>query len=504
MSYSQSFLLRTLNRIERVGNRLPHPTALFVYLCIFIIALSWLSAMAQVSALHPGTGEELAARSLLSGEGLRWMLTNTVSNFINFAPVGTVLIAILGIGLAEHSGLLGALLQRVVRVAKGSALTASIVFAGVLSSLGADSGYVVLVPLAGLAFASAGRHPLAGIAAAFAGVSGGYSANLAIGPLDAILAGLSSEAVQLVAEDTVASSDNYYFMLASTVLITLLGTLVSQRWVEPRLPAWQGDTGPTENQTEDTPSFRWLRWYCGLFLLALLWATLPDDALLRHQQTGSLIGSPLLSGIVTLIALFAAGAGIVFGYENRRYRRADDWIAGMEQSMASMASYLVLMFFAAQFVNYFAWSGLGAIAAIKGAALLATLNLPAAPLLLCFILLCALINLVIGSASAKWALLAPVFVPMLYLLGISPEGTQLAYRIGDSSTNIITPLMPYFGVVVAFAQRYDKDLGIGTLMAMMVPYSVAFLLGWSIMLVLWMGLGWPIGPGGAEFLVPAD
>ncbi|MBB3046096.1 aminobenzoyl-glutamate transport protein [Litorivivens lipolytica] len=502
MSVSQPLLLRLLNRIEQLGNRLPHPTALFVYLCLFIIVLSGLSAVLELSARHPGTGDELVARSLVSGDGIRWMLSHTVSNFIDFAPVGTVLVAILGIGLAEHSGLLGALLERVVRIARGWALTASIVFAGVLSSLGADSGYVVLVPLAGLAFASAGRHPLAGIAAAFAGVSGGYSANLAIGPLDAILAGLSTEAVRLVAEDSVASSDNYYFMLASTLLITLVGTLVSQRWVEPRLPRWQGKINE-DKTTETAPRFRWVGIYCALFIAALLWAAVPEGALLRNQQTGGLIGSPLLSGIVTLIAVFAAGAGIVFGHENGRYRRADDWIEGMEQTMATMASYLVLMFFAAQFVNYFAWSGLGAIGAIKGAALLATFELSAGPLLISFILLCATINLVIGSASAKWALLAPIFVPMLYLLGISPEATQLAYRIGDSSTNIITPLMPYFGVVVAFAQRYDKDLGIGTLMAMMLPYSLAFLVGWAIMLLVWMGLGWPIGPGEAGFLAPS-
>ena len=488
--------------MERAGNRLPHPTLLFVYLCLLIVLLSALSHWLGLAAQHPVTGETLQSQSLLSGSGLRWMLTNTVSNFVGFAPVGTVLVAMLGIGVAEHSGLLAAVLSRVVAAANGWALSASIVFAGVLSSLGADSGYVVLVPLAGMAFASAGRNPLAGIAAAFAGVSGGYSANLAIGPLDAILAGLSTESVQLVAaEVSVNSSDNYYFMLASTVLITVLGTLATERWVEPKLsPHSRPEPAkPAPAESSGQARFGGVLLYSLIFMAAVLVASVPAEGALRNPDTGGLIQSPLLSGIVTLIAVYAAGAGMVFGYNNGRYRKADDWIAGMEDSMKTMASYLVLMFFAAQFVNYFAWSGLGAILAIKGANLLTSVALPSTGLLLGFILVCAFINLLIGSASAKWALLAPVFVPMLYLLGVAPEATQLAYRIGDSSTNIITPLMPYFGVVVAFAQRYDKNLGVGTLMAMMLPYSILFLVGWSIMLLLWMWSGLPIGPAGAGF-----
>lgn len=510
MDKSNAFSLRFLNAVERAGNKLPHPTLLFVYLCLLIALLSALSSGLGVQAQHPVSGESLQSQSLLSGNGLRWILTHTVSNFVSFAPVGTVLVAMMGIGIAEHSGLLGAVLSRVVHAAKGWALSASIVFAGVLSSLGADSGYVVLVPLAGMAFASAGRNPLAGIAAAFAGVSGGYSANLVIGPLDVILAGLSSEAVQLVAADiSVNSSDNYYFMLASTVLITVLGTFVTERWVEPKLSTTQppspslstSEPDPTSPENSTTPRFTGVLVFSLLFLGAMLFWTVPDHGILRNPETGSIIQSPLLSGIVTLIAVYAAGAGIVFGYANGRYRTSDDWIAGMEDSMRGMASYLVLMFFAAQFVNYFAWTGLGAILAIKGANLLTSVALPGTGLVLGFILICSFINLLIGSASAKWALLAPVFVPMFYLLGISPEATQLAYRIGDSSTNIITPLMPYFGVVVAFAQRYDKDLGVGTLMAMMLPYSLLFLFGWSIMLLLWMWTGLPIGPAGAGFFV---
>lgn len=508
MVKSDAFSLRFLNAVERAGNKLPHPTLLFVYLCLLVALISAIASWAGLQASHPLSKDILESRSLISGEGLRWILTHTVSNFVGFAPVGTVLVAMLGIGIAEHSGLLAAVLSRVVSNAKGWALSASVVFAGVLSSLGADSGYVVLVPLAGMAFASAGRNPLAGIAAAFAGVSGGYSANLAIGPLDAILAGLSTESVRLVAPDlSVNSSGNYYFMLASTVLITVLGTLATERWVEPKLSASvpkKPELDPVPNQNESTQEpaqFRGVLIYSLIFVGLMLYWVMPSAGILRNQVTGSLIQSPFLSGIVTLIAVYAAGAGIVFGYANGRYQKADHWIEGMEQSMHTMASYLVLMFFAAQFVNYFAWSGLGAVLAVKGANLLTSLDLPGTGLLLGFILICAFINLLIGSASAKWALLAPVFVPMFYLLGISPEATQLAYRIGDSSTNIITPLMPYFGVVVAFAQRYDKQLGVGTLMAMMLPYSLLFLFGWSVMLILWMVSGLPIGPAGAGFVV---
>ncbi len=490
-----------LTRIEQLGNRLPHPTLLFVWLCALIVAISALCSWAGASASHPGSGELLQARSLLSGDGLRWMLTHTVSNFVGFAPVGTVLVAIMGIGIAEHAGLLGTVLKMLVLKAPSRLLTAVIVFSGVLSSLGADSGYVVLIPLAALAFRAAGRHPLAGIAAAFAGVSGGFSANLAVGPIDAILSGISSEAIALVAADqAVSASDNYYFMIASTLLITVVGSWVTARWVEPRLGS--APTAEAEQEALTTGERRGL-WavllFTAIFAGLVLAATLPGG-MLRNPATGDLINSPFLNGIVTLIALYAALAGIVYGRVSGHYHGSGDWIGGMEQSMQSMAGYLVLMFFAAQFVNYFAWSGLGAILAIVGAEWLAALELSRHSLLLAFVFVSAGINLLIGSASAKWSLFAPIFVPMLFLLGISPEAAQVAYRIGDSSTNIITPLMPYFGVVVAFAQQHDRRAGIGTLMAMMIPYSLAFLFSWSLLLLAWQWLALPLGPGGAGFV----
>ena len=499
-----SFIQRQLVLIERVGNRIPHPTLLFVYLCGFIALLSAVCAALGASATHPVFGDDIVAKNLLTGEGARYILTSAVNNFTGFAPVGTVLVAIMGIGVAEHSGLIRAVLRATILNASGRLMTFLVVLAGVLSSLAADTGYVVLVPLAGIVFASAGRNPIAGIAAAFAGVSGGFSANLLIGPLDAILAGLSTEAALLVQPGyEVTAAGNYYFIFVSTFLISIVGTVVTEKWVEPLLG--NKETGETESLGQlSNPDKRGLR-SVGIFTLIyaaiLLVAIIPDNAILRNPESGSILHSPFISGIVLIIALYAAIAGYVFGRSSGNYEQPSrDMITGMENSMGTMASYLVLMFFAAQFVNWFGWSQLGIITAIKGAELLQAVKPNSTVLLIMFVLLSALINLLIGSASAKWALLAPIFVPMLLLSGISPEATQVAYRIGDSSTNIITPLMPYFGVVLAFIQKYDRNAGIGTLLAAMLPYSLMFLLTWSIVLAIWLIAGIPLGPEAPAFL----
>lgn len=499
-----SRLQRTLAAIERAGNRLPHPTLLFVWLCGLMLMLSWLGATLELRAQLPTTGETVVARSLVSVEGLHWMLTHTVGNFVGFAPVGTVLVAMLGIGIAEHSGLLKAVLTRLVLAAPPQLLTFMVVMTAMLSHAAADAGYVVLIPLAGLLFAAAGRPPLAGIVAAFAGVSGGYSANLVIGPIDAILAGLSTEAVKLVdAGYSVNAAGNYYFSLASALLLSVLATVVSERVIEPRL---RGDTGAAPEPQPLTPAERrGLRAAGAWTLLALglvLWGLLPERGFLRDPANPDPLASPLLSGIVTAIALYAAIAGVLYGRFSGSYHRSGDAVAGMENSMATMATYLVLMFFAAQFVSWFGWSQLGTIAAVKGAAWLQSLTPTPMLLMTGLILISALVDLLLGSASAKWALMAPIFVPMFYLLGITPEATQMAYRIGDSVANIITPLMPYFGVVVAFAQRWDRNAGIGTLIANMLPFSIVFLIGWSLLLALWTAMGWPLGPGVGVLLAP--
>ena len=455
-----------------------------------------------MTAVHPLNGNEIVAKSLISGEGLRYVLTSAVTNFTSFAPVGTVLVAVMGIGVAEHSGLLRAAISASILRAPERLLTFLVVFAGVMTSVAADTGYVVLIPLAGIIYASAGRNPIAGIAAAFAGVSGGYSANLLIGSLDALLSGLSTEAAQLVASDyEVTAAGNYYFIFASTFLVSIVATFVTEKWVAPMLGDYSGEvsTEDTSLSDADKAGLKAVGIFSLIFFVLVLAALIPANGILRNPDTGSIITSPFISGIVVVISVYAALAGYVFGKHQGSFSSSSAFVESMEKSMGTMASYLVLMFFAAQFVNWFNWSELGIITAISGAELLQALNPNSIVLLVLFVLFAALINLLVGSSSAKWALLAPIFVPMLYLSGISPEATQVAYRIGDSSTNIITPLMPYFGVVLTFIQKYDARAGIGTLLAAMLPYSIAFLICWSIMLALWLLAGLPLGPGVETF-----
>ncbi|MCG8392899.1 MAG: AbgT family transporter [Pseudomonadales bacterium] len=485
-----------LNRLEHLGNRLPHPTLLFVWLCLVMLPLTALLAALDLTTTHPLSGDTLAVRSLVDGDGLRYLFTSLVGNFTGFAPLGVVLVAMLGLGVAEQSGLLGVSLAGLVRRASGSTLVITVTFAGVLSSLTMDAGYVVLIPLAGLVFQLAGRSPIAGIATAFAAVSGGYSANLLVGPVDATLAGLSTEAAQIVdPQRTVEATGNYWFIIVSTFLVTALVTLVTLRITEPRLAGQNvARHAPADAPTANRRALIWTLVTVLILLAGLALLVLPDNAPLRHPQTGSLLSSPFIQGLVVIVALIAGVCGAVYGRVSGSFRNAGEVIVAMETTMASMAGYLVLMFFAAQFVAWFNYSQLGLLLAVEGAAWLGSLSLPKVILLLLFVLLTAAINLMIGSASAKWSILAPVFIPMLMLLGISPEASQAAYRVGDSSTNIITPLMPYFVLVLGFARRYVPETGIGTLIALMLPYSLTLLLGWSVLMGVWIGFGWPLGP----------
>jgi aminobenzoyl-glutamate transport protein len=502
---SDGKLVLLLQKLEQAGNRLPHPTTLFVYFTALLIPLSALLAATSVSALHPHSGESIAARSLLSQDGLHYILLHTVSNFTGFAPLGTVLVAMLGIGIAEKSGLLSTVLRLLVNKAPDQLLTLVVVFTGVLSSLAADAGYVVLIPLSALLFVTAGRPALAGIAAAFAGVSAGYSANLLVGPLDVILAGITTESVKLVDEQyTVTPLANYYFIIVSTFVISLIATWVTEKIV---LPACQNhpqvNIEGISNDALDTNERRGLKFSLItllVFSVIIIWLTLPENAILRDPDTRSLVKSPFMSGIVTIIALGFAVVAIAFGYGSGTFQKKNSIIEAMEDTMQTMAGYLVLMFFAAQFVSYFGWTNMGAIIAIKGASTLQHLENNALLLLPGFVIVSAMINLFIGSASAKWSIMGPIFVPMLFLLGISPESVQMAYRIGDSTTNIITPLMPYFALVVAFCQRWYPQAGIGTLLAIMLPYSVFLMFGWLLLLVCWVFFQLPLGPGSPTLL----
>ncbi len=502
-----------LGAIERVGNKLPHPATLFALFALGIVFLSGIAALFGVTAVHPGTGEDVAAFNLMSREGLHLIMTRMVVNFTSFAPLGTVLVALLGIGVAEASGLMSTALRLLVISAPKRLLTFAIVFAGILSNTASEVGYVVLVPLGGMIFLAVGRNPIAGIAAAFAGVSGGYSANLLLGTIDPLLAGLSEEAARIIDPIyNVNPTANYYFMFISTFFIAYIGTWVTEKIVVPRLGEYKGDAQPEEIKLLTGDEKRGIRatfWtLIGVSLLLLwsavpieggIWSSIPGSGFMRDPVTGDLLRSPFMSGIVAIIFLVAAILGIVYGIAAKTLKSNYDVINGMGKSMSTLGTYIVLVFFAAQFVAYFNWTNLGLIFAIQGANFIGSLGLGRIPLMIALVLISALINLVIGSASAKWAILAPVFIPMFMLLGYSPEFTQLAYRVGDSVTNMIAPMMSYFAMIVAFMERYDKNAGIGTIIATMLPYTVIFLVAWLIMLVFWILLGLPIGPGSPLF-----
>jgi len=493
-----------LNGVEKVGNALPHPATLFGIFALLVLLFSALFAALGSSAVHPGTGEVFEAVNLLSRDGVHMILTLMVKNFTNFAPLGIVIVAMLGIGLAENSGLIAVLIRSLVIYSPEKYLTFIIVLAGILSNLASSVGYVLLVPLAGIIFMAVNRNPIAGMAAAFAGVSGGYSANLVLGTIDPLLAGLSQEAARLVDPlYHVNPTANYYFMVASTFLIAILGTWVTEKIVIPRLGPYKNENIEKEEITrltkiEKKGIKRASLLFLG-FIVLLLIGLLPSNGILRGTD-GSFLKSPVLKGVVAILFLVAGLMGLVYGIVVGKYKNDSDVMKGMSESMKTLASYIVLVFFAAQFVEYFNWSNLGIIMAINGASFIQSLNLGLIPLMIMFAIFAGSINLVMGSASAKWALLAPIFIPMFMFLGYTPELTQVVYRIGDSVTNIISPMMSFFALIIVYFQKYDAKSGIGTLVATMLPYSIVFFLGWVVLLVIWLLTGLPLGPGAALHL----
>jgi aminobenzoyl-glutamate transport protein len=492
-----------LDRIERWGNKLPHPFNLFLLFSLAVLLLSWIAHLLGVSVTHPVTGKPLAAVNLLDRQGLQNIVTKAVSNFTGFAPLGTVLVAMIGVGVAERSGLFSAALKGFVRSVPQWLITFALVFAGVNASLTVDAGYVILVPLGAVLFLQVGRHPLAGLAAAFAGVSGGFSANLFLTPVDPLLAGLTQEAARLYDPSySVPATANYYFMLGSTFVLTFIGAAITNWIVEPRLGAYQAqhETGaeflaPPERRGLLAAGFTLI-----FELILLLFLTVPQNAVLRDAKGGL---DPFFQGMVVLMSVGFLLPGVAYGLASGTITSNRDIGRMIEETLATMGSYIALAFAASQFVAYFGWSNLGLIFAVTGADLLRVSGLSGIPLILLFVFVCAAIDLFVASASAKWAIIGPVFVPMLMIVGYSPELTQAAYRIGDSFTNIITPLMPYMPLVIAFAQKYQPRVGLGTLLTLMLPYSVAFAIGWTLLLALWLVLGIPLGPGSGIVYPPA-
>jgi aminobenzoyl-glutamate transport protein len=498
------FIYRWLGKIETVAT-------LFVIFAVLVLILSAITAYNGASVIHPGTGKEIVAISLLNTEGLHRIITSLVTNFTGFAPLGIVLVALLGISVAEASGFISAIIRLVVIKAPEKLLTMVVVFAGVVSHVASDVGYVVVIPLGAVIFHAVGRHPLVGLAAAFAGVSGGFAANIFIGPGDALLAGITQEGARILDPLYVVSpAANYYFMAASAFLITIVGTLVTEKLIAPRLGKYTAGDDidvKAEEMTELAPNEKRGLVFAGvafaIMIAVILSGLLPENGFLLDPKDGGFLSSPFLRGIISIIFFAGLILGLAYGIGAKTIKNDSDVMSAMEGGMRTLAAYLVLAFFAAQFVAFFNWTNLGLIVAVEGAEFLRSLNIGGVPLIISFVVVTVILDLLVGSASAKWAVMAPVFVPMLMLLGYSPEMTQAAYRVGDSVANIVTPLMSYFPLIVVFAQKYDKKAGIGTIIALMMPYSVVFFISWTLLLVVWYLIGIPVGPGAEIFYTPA-
>jgi aminobenzoyl-glutamate transport protein len=504
----RSVVTRFLDGVERLGNKLPDPAMLFLILMLLTWVLSALLANVSFSELDPRSGEAIAINNLLAGSSFTEFMATMVRTFVNFAPLGVVLVAMLGLGVAEHTGFINAGLRAMLSVTPKALLTPVLVAVGVLSHVAVDAGYVLVIPLGAVIFYAAGRHPLAGIAAAFAGVSGGFSATLFVpSSLDPLLAGLTQEAARILDPSVVVNPlNNYFFTTASSFLIIAVGWFLTDKVIEPRLRDTVVDGDTAQMPTMDALDARESRglWLALLAMLVgvvvLVLSALPAGSAWRAPAdaasgAGELLVSaaPLMQSIVALIFVFFLIPGVVYGYVAGTVKGHRDIIAGMTKAMSGMGYYIVMAFFAAQFIYAFAQSNLGALVAIKGANWLQAMGFPMALTVIGIVLLSGFVNLMVGSASAKWALIGAIMVPMLMQLGVSPDFTQAAYRVGDSSTNIITPLMPYFPLIVVFCQRYVKASGIGTLLALMLPFSVALLVLWTGFLLLFWVTGIPLG-----------
>ena len=504
------FFNRFLNGVEAVGNRLPHPVTLFAVLAALMIFISALCAKLGVSATGMLVNREtnqveeqtIYAVSLLNREGVTHILTQAVRNFTGYAPLGVVLVAMLGVGVAEGSGYIGALLKQAVRVTPKKMVTAAVVFLGVMSSLASDAGYVVLVPMGALLFAAYGRHPMAGLAAAFAGVSGGYSANLMIGSTEPMLAGIATEAAGLVDPAWVVEpTANWYFMIVSTFLLTAVGVFVNDRIITPRLGEYRGAEKASERTAteQEKKGLRNTGIFTLIYIALLLICLIPKNGLLRGED-GSILESPFINGLVPILIIYFILAGVVYGRTVGTIKKSGDVPKMMADSLQSLTGYVVLVFVIAQFINMFSYTNLGTIIAVNASNALQNVGFTGIPLVISVILITIFVNFFMTSGTAKWYIFAPIFVPMFMLLGYSPEFAQVVYRIGDSIANPLTPIYPYLPIVIGMAQKYEKKTGIGTIISMTLPYSVAFLLVWIVQTIIWIVFDLPLGPGASVFM----
>jgi aminobenzoyl-glutamate transport protein len=533
---NKSLSQRLLDGIERVGNKVPHPVLMFLYLIIGVVILSHILYLMGVSvveeiaiplppepetyyidAVEPGyintdpydvefeiRTQIIPIRSLLTVEGIRFIFTSFVSNFASFSVVAVVLVAMIGIGVAEEAGMMGALIRRIVAVTPRQLLTIVLVFVGVLSSVATDAGYLILVPLGAVAFMSVGRHPLAGIAAAFGGVSAVFAANIFIAPIDAMLTEITNEAIALVGGEPITIVANFYFGTASTLVLSLVAALVTDKIVEPRLGKYTAVAGTTPHEEKLSPAAQkaeaeGLRYaffaLIGMVAFILL-ITLPSGAPLRDPVTDAVIGNtPFMTSLVFIITLIFLMAGLGYGYGAKTIKGSGDVIASVTKTFASLSGLIFILLMISQFIAFFNYSNMPQVIAISMAATLEQANIGALPLLLGFILVITLLNFIIPNSVPKWAIFAPIFVPVFINLGVSPETLLAAYRVGDSPTNVITPLMVYLPFVLTIVQRYQKDAGIGTVISLMLPYTLIIGIVWILLFVIWFALGIPFGPG---------
>jgi aminobenzoyl-glutamate transport protein len=522
--------------IERAGNRVPNPAILFLALCIGVIVLSqlldWIGVSVTSEVVEPTGGElsrredgvsalpyddapegyevateTFAVKGLLTAEGIRFMFTQFVPNFLGFTAIGVILVAMIGVGVAELSGLVGGLIRKLVAVSSPGSLTYIIVFIGILSSVAADAGYLVLIPLAATAFLSVGRHPLAGIAAGFGAVSAAFAVNILIVPADAVVTDITNEAAALVDPDAeIDLVSNLFFGIGCTLFLTIVIALVTTKIIEPRLGSWDRGLADEEelareegDELEPALEAKGLR-HAGiavLIVLALIAAlTLPPGAPLRNPETGDIIGdSPFMSSLIVIISAAFLAAGLAYGRVVGTVKTSDDVLGMIMKSWTSLVSLLFLFLLIAQFIAYFDFSNMAQVAAVWLGDILKDLSLSNLLLLIGVIIVTLVVDFLIPAKIAKWAILAPIFIPLMLRLGVEPQTVLAAYRLGDSPVNVLTPLMPYFALMVVFAQRYQRDAGIGTVIALMLPYALVVTAVWVLFFIAWYALGIPVGPG---------
>ncbi|MFL5284043.1 MAG: AbgT family transporter [Rhodopila sp.] len=502
----KTFLQKLLDGVEIVGNKVPHPAIIFLLMSAIVIVLSQVFYMLGTSVTYqvvdPATHKVLDAtatvNSLLTTDGLQFIITSVVRNFLGFGPVGVILVAMVGVGLAEEAGLIGALIRRIVTVAPRRMITFIIVAMDVLSSVASDAGYLVLIPLGAAAFLSLGRHPIAGLAAAFSGVAAVFNVNLIITPVDGVLTEITNDAIHLLNPNySLYLTANIWFSIASSILLCIVCTIVTERVVEPRLGVYHGAVTAESTVTDAAKEALGLRYALyaligSLAVIALL--ALPPGAPLRNPATGALIGdSPLMNSLIVLIAAVFFATGYAYGRGAGTIATLTQAIGAITKTFSGLGGLLFLFLVISQFLAHFNYSNLATIAAVNLSDIIEHANMGALPLLIVFVIVTALVNLIIPAAIAKWAILAPIFVPLFMKLSVSPALVFAAYRVGDSPGNVITPLMAYFGMIVVFAQRYQKEAGVGTVVAMMLPYTVVLYAVWTVLLILWYVFDIPLG-----------